>query len=104
MMLKPASGFVLALTVAVGMVVTTFPRDEPLAAESAVPASSSCEADKQKLLMSRARSGLPGDATPALFSEEPVGLLGYCSYDCSGCSTTAECRARGAGSCYNICP
>lgn len=103
-MMKPASGFLLALTVAVGMVVTTFPPDEPVATESAAPASSACEADKQKLLMSRARGGLPGDATPALFSEEPVGLLGYCSYDCSSCSSTAECRARGAGSCYNICP
>lgn len=104
MTLKPAFGFVLALTVAVGMIAATFPQDEPVADDSTTPAASACDADKQKLLMSRARSGLPLDATPALFSDEPVGLLGYCSYDCSSCSTTAECRARGAGSCYNICP
>ncbi|MFY1827154.1 hypothetical protein ACN47A_14640 [Myxococcus fulvus] len=98
MMLKPASGFVLALTVAVGMVVTTLSQEERPRDERA-PESTACEAARQQRLMSSAQ-----DVEPSLLVQEPSGALGYCSWDCSSCSTTAECRARNAGSCYNICP
>ncbi|WP_342375242.1 hypothetical protein NVS55_28600 [Myxococcus stipitatus] len=99
MLLKPVLGFMLALAVMVGMVVTSMPSDE-----QAPPVPGACDADRQTLLMSKLRSGQPAEVTPALFSEEPVGLLGYCSWDCSRCTSTAECRERKAGSCYNVCP
>ncbi|AGC47072.1 hypothetical protein MYSTI_05796 [Myxococcus stipitatus DSM 14675] len=99
MLLRPVLGFMLALAVMVGMIVISMPRDEP-----APSAPSACDADRQTLLMSKVRAGQPAEVTPALFSEEPVGVLGYCSRDCSRCGSTAECRERGAGSCYNICP
>ncbi|QSQ14113.1 hypothetical protein [Myxococcus landrumensis] len=99
MLLKPVLGFMLALAVMVGMVFTSMPRDEEA---PSVPGA--CDADRQTLLLSKVRAGQNAEVTPALFSEEPVGLLGYCSRDCSRCVSTAECRERGAGSCYNICP
>lgn len=102
MLLKPVLGFMLALAVMVGMVFLSMPRDEQPG--DASPTSRACDADRQKVLLSRARSGLPLEVTPALFSEEPLGIRGYCSYDCSGCSSTADCRANGAGVCMNICP
>ncbi|QRO00209.1 hypothetical protein JRI60_14895 [Archangium violaceum] len=106
--LKLVSGLVLALTVAVAVPLATNAQVEqsPVAPAVSQPSSdhSACKADKEKLLMSRAKNGIAADAPVPLFSEEPVGLLGYCSYDCSSCSSSRECAARGAGSCYSICP
>ncbi|MCP3099271.1 hypothetical protein LZ198_10350 [Myxococcus sp. K15C18031901] len=49
-----------------------------------------------------ASSGSATEVQPVLFSQEPQGLLGYCTVDCSRCSSNQECLSRGAGACTNI--
>jgi hypothetical protein len=106
--LKLVSGLVLALAVAVAVPMAANSQVEPSPAAPTVSRQgadhSACQADKEKLLMSRAKNGIPADAPVPLFSEEPAGLLGYCSYDCSRCSSSTECASRGAGRCYALCP
>lgn len=103
MMPQPVSGFVLSLAVVVGMVFTTLPPDEPVSAE-ATPSlvDPGCDSDGQEALMSSAGGDSSTEAPPTLFAQEPRGLLGYCTVDCSRCSTSLECSARGAGACTSI--